>query len=157
MAITVPVDGQPISASTFGAPVANQLNQIVRMGGSFSRVATQSIPNNINTSITFDTETEDTNGFLTPPGTTITIPSGCAGLYVITSAFYTGAPGGALWIVLSTTTIPFTTPSNPVNAWASVTAIYQLPVGATISTTIWQNSGAAINTTGRLALYRLMV
>lgn len=55
----------------------NQPNVKVR------RVATQTINSGTNTLISFDTEDADDNGFFPSSGTTLTVPTGAGGLYVI--------------------------------------------------------------------------
>lgn len=64
-----------------------------RTGGSWRRVAFQSIPNTTPTAISWDTEDADTDGFLSPSSTTATIPAGLGGVYAVTAFGYAGADG----------------------------------------------------------------
>lgn len=54
-----------------------------RHGVILRRAATQSIPDATTTAISWDTEDQDTDGFIAVTGTTVTVPTGLAGLYSI--------------------------------------------------------------------------
>jgi len=54
-----------------------------RTGCTVSRAANQTLPFQTLTNISFDTESVDTDGFITVPSTSITIPAGLGGLYMI--------------------------------------------------------------------------
>ena len=58
-----------------------------RVGVRLRRVATQNVNSNTLTSVSWDTEDEDTNGFITVPNTLITIPAGLGGVYSVTVSF----------------------------------------------------------------------
>ena len=55
-----------------------------RFGCTLRRAAVQSIPDNVLTTISWDTQDEDLDNFISIPGTTITIPVGGSGIYSIT-------------------------------------------------------------------------
>lgn len=65
------IPDQGVESATFGNPVADAINL---SGGRWRRVATQSIPNNVQTTVTWDTEDHDTDGMIAVPNTTFTIP-----------------------------------------------------------------------------------
>lgn len=65
-----------------------------RTGVSVRRAANQSIADATTAAITFDTEDVDTDGFIAVSSTTITIPSGLGGLYVL-GWHITGESGGS--------------------------------------------------------------
>lgn len=151
MAITVPIPGDEISASTFGGPVANALN---RMGGTWRRAANQSIPSAAWTAIAWDTELADSHGFLTPTGTTVTIPAGGDGLYALTASAYTGLNATARLLITGVSD-NFTGVPDPVTGCCCPAVTLPLVAGNTIQVQIYQSSGSAINTNGRLELWRV--
>lgn len=129
-----------------------------RIGGQWRRVAVQSIPSGSLTAITFDTEDEDTDGFLTPPGATLTIPAGLGGIYVFSWTGYTNAEGGVVQLSLPNHGgMTPTARSNVYNAWATVTTVWPMAAGSTMNVAAWQGSGSAQNLTGRLNMYRVSV
>src|SRR6266540_549169 len=69
----MPSAGELIRASDIGGDVGCRLR----------RVAVQSINNITSTSISWDTEDQDTDGFIAVTSATITIPTGLGGLYAI--------------------------------------------------------------------------
>jgi hypothetical protein len=56
-----------------------------RVGCRLRRAANQSINSATTTSISWDTEDEDTDGFIAVTASTVTIPTGLGGLYAITA------------------------------------------------------------------------
>jgi hypothetical protein len=65
-----------------------------RTGGTWTRNANQSFPNATPTTLTFNAETTDSDGFLTPTSGTITIPAGQGGLYAFDLRYtWSASPG----------------------------------------------------------------
>lgn len=154
MAITVPQPGQQVSAELFGIPVANQLNAMVRVGGTWRRNAAQSIPAAVWTNITWDTEVNDTNAFFAPPGTTITIPAGQSGIYVCAMTLAVGLTAAAR-LTITGVTDPFTAPGDPITGYANVVYTGPLAAGNTIIASMFQNTGVAVNAYGRVELWKV--
>lgn len=160
MAIAVPQPGNDVSAELFGKPVADAVNALqlgtARMGGTWRRAANQAIPTAVGTTISWDTEDDDTNAFAVVPFTTLTIPAGCGGVYAVNGVAWTGSgSSGVVRLVASTYPNPFSAPTNPFDAWASVGFVGLLPAGSTISFAVQQGGGTTIQTTGKLSLYRI--
>src|SRR5688572_26574337 len=59
-----------------------------------TRAAAQSITSATPTDISWDQEDEDSAGYITVPGTTATVPSGKAGIYVVTVNLFWSAGVG---------------------------------------------------------------
>lgn len=150
MAFTRPEAGVGVSAEEFGQPVYDALK---RTGGRWRRVANQNLPAGAVTQMIFDTEDEDTGGFLTPPGSTITIPAGLGGLYVIVFSGYLGTVTGDVQLVAGGLT-SYGAPSVRTGS-AVATLITPLTPGNIIQASVWQNTAAPIQSVGWISLYRV--
>lgn len=126
-----------------------------RCGTRLRRVANQSINSAAPTAVSWDTEDEDTDGFITTPGTTVTIPSGLGGGFVIdaTGVFAT-PPGTRGYIEIVAAGRTFRAPINQNEDTFSVEAIRALAPGDTITVNVYQFTGAAVNWTGTLTILR---
>lgn len=74
--------------------VADELGQVggTRMGVTLRRIATQTLPDNADTTVSWDTETQDTHGLWTAGApTVVTIPTGGGGLWMITFGIVTAS------------------------------------------------------------------
>lgn len=118
------------------------------------RSATQAFLTTVADYISFDTETTDTSGFTTAiPTSTITIPSGKAGLYMIFAhvAGFLNHADDYVRIV--------TTPVNMQGAvngtYGSATGMVDLAAGNTVRLYIKNGSASTINVTARLYLIKL--
>jgi len=150
----VPLAGELIRASDIGGDVGCRLR----------RVANQSINNITETAISWDTEDQDTDGFITVTATTITIPTGLGGLYAITffaqaaanlqtrcyvdfnmTSTITGMPTDLRTVIM--------TNNNDSRYLAAVT----IPLNAADSFTasVFHTIGAATNHTAWLSCYRI--
>lgn len=130
----------------------NDLNdRLVNTAGRLRmrRAATQSIPNNASTAITWDTEDQDIGGFIVVPSTTVTIPVGLDGSFDAT--FRTGGNPGArtfleIVVTAATTGVPTdfrqTISVNETRGTVSATGL-PLVAGDTLSYNVFQNSGSA--------------
>src|SRR6266540_276541 len=79
------VTGVLVTAAQLNASYRDNLNFLNSTPGCrLRRVANQSINNITPTSITWDQEDLDTDGFITSPSTTVTIPAGLDGRFAIT-------------------------------------------------------------------------
>ena len=123
------------------------------------RAANQSINSNTPTDISFDTEDTDTDGMFAPTATTVTLPTGSAGIWSIT----------ALVIIASST---FGSGRNFIDITAGAN-VHRHPIGQTtedrggnsiivsladadtVKVTVYHEAGAARNVTARLEMYRL--
>lgn len=132
-----------------------------RTGTVLRRAATQSITTATDTQISFDTEDTDTDGFIAVTATTITIPSGLDGIYAITGAVAWASSPGAnsnVRIELGGTTGDYRTcvgTSTVAFQNQQVAATVGLSATNTISLRCYQSTGASINVTARLEVWRL--
>lgn len=159
---------QPLSGELWSSAGIDALYDRVtaletRHGCILRRAATQSITNNTPATITWDTEDEDTHGFIAVPATTVTIPSGSGGLYSVSfwvdfpnlaaatrvscSLGFTGLGTGYPpdWVAISNLTED--------EAWCSVSDIY-LPDAATVMFNLIHNEGSAQNVTAWASMHR---
>jgi len=122
-----------------------------RTGVRLRRVANQSIPNNggAPTSISWDTEDFDSDGFIPTPSTTITIPAGLGGLYsasVLVNLQAAAVFGGRSFVDFQTPAITWRCPIVPTFEGiftASITIAFA--AGDTFSIGVFQTSGGAVN------------
>lgn len=127
---------------------------------SASRVAAQSVPNNTATFITFDTENWDSDGYFAPSSTTVTIPAGRAGIYLVTYQTYgpnTAANYNELFQNGTSISIGAANGTNmAVNTLAAVgSIIVAASVGDAFTLKVLHQVGAAANITARMSLNRL--
>jgi len=115
--------------------------------------AVQSIPNATGTLITFDTEMQDTNGFvdLATNNTRITVPVGMDGLYVIFGniRFATAASATIIEIALrinASISIASEILGGGSDRAVNAGVIHPLVAGDFIDMMSYQNNGAALNT-----------
>lgn len=135
-----------------------------RTGVKLRRAATQTIANVSGVEISWDTEDYDSDAFIGVTSTTVTIPTGLAGIYAVTAGVLwaddpteTGGAesqlhmGGRFWRY-STTAL------NPLATRQFVTAIDVLAEADTITYEAYQNTGGNLNvTTAWLQAYRISV
>ena len=133
-----------------------------RTGFILRRAASQSVSNVTATDITWDTEDLDSDGFITVSATTVTIPSGCGGLYVITASVTCASnPGAAGYASITAAGNVFSYSlggGNTVgahNGSATGSCIMPCSAAATIKLTVFQDSGGAQNIQARLIGYRI--
>lgn len=135
-----------------------------RVGFSVRRAAVQSIPNSVATNISWDTEDEDTDGFISVTSTTATIPAGKAGLYVIT--YKTTPPNLTVSArTFSTINLGGTLPTGVPNGFRGITNVNEdichvvvttpLVAASTIICDTFHAEGSAQNYTAWLSCYRI--
>ena len=126
------------------------------VGCSLTKTANQSTSNATATAITFDSELKDTDAFHSTSSNTsrITIPTGKAGMYLITGQINwasnaTGVRDGAIYKNGVVMTQAFVQPATN-GAWSasSVSQIQELAVGDYIELFAYQTSGGALNING---------
>lgn len=134
-----------------------------RVGCRLRRAANQSIPAGGGgpTLISWDTEDFDPYGFITVTSSTITVPTGLGGMYVVT-ARDVGNFGGRsfldLQVVSSVTGVTGTFRALPDDVTAgpgTVTAVVPLAAADTLTLGIFQNSAGAANHTAWINLVRV--
>ena len=149
-----------------GAPVrfAGQ-----RIGGRWRRSTQTPIASGSQTSINWNIEDEDTDGFLSIASTTITIPAGLGGLYVITAKTEwdsaLGAAGAAirnLVIIVPTSTIAnfasqFRNNVDAADALNYAAVTIPLLGGDSFTVDVFQTSGVNHSVTAWLTCYRVGV
>lgn len=135
-----------------------------KRGANLSLAVAQSIPNNADTTIAFDTEDEDTSNYHAPAASSIIIPDGLAGMYVIAAqgAFTGNAVGSRRLSILNNGAVIAGSESDNAGAtttWrASAVVVASLVAGDVLTVTMFQNSGGALNTGAafnRLQVYRV--
>lgn len=156
MAFTRPIAGVGVSAEDFGQPVYDRLVGAVRNVGVWRRVANQPLPTNVQTAVSWDTELEDSSGFLTPPNTTIVVPAGMGGLYLVSTAIWCATDIAGVNIIFNQFPETYSARVSPQTGWGGVTAMVVLNAGATFQASAFQGSGATVQMTGRLTVARLV-
>lgn len=128
-----------------------------RTGVRLRRAAFQSVPNGTLTAISFDTEDADSDGFIAVTGATITIPTGCDGVYVMTAeVFVAAATTGQVTITTNTGStnnhnVDYVSPNqNP-----SITVVQALSATNTLQLLARQTTGGALNMSARFEMYRM--
>jgi hypothetical protein len=150
-----------ITTNTSSISTINASSPLTRIGCRIRRAANQSIANNTGTDISFDTEDQDTSGFFAPTSTTVTIPAGLGGIYVVT-VVVVGTTGGRslcdVKLSSSITGMPTIvrngqqgSTENRMSAWFSG----PLAAADTVACTVLQNSGGAANYTAWMSVYRM--
>lgn len=136
-----------------------------RTGGAWRRNANQSITDSTWTDVSWDAEDSDSDGFLTPTTTTITVPSGLGGLYQchayvrpqdsvaytrIDCRLFQGTTSRAIGSYYSTT-------PGADDAICSLSPLLVLAAADTIKLQILQVSGGSRNFKANIWLYRIGV
>lgn len=122
-----------------------------RVGWKLADSTNRSIPTGTTTytALTFATETTDTDGFFSAPGTTVTIPTGLGGLYVMTaSATWASSPGAnsvITFIVNGATGYRFPIGAATQMTLCSISVGITLAAADTVQLLVSQGSGGAIN------------
>lgn len=136
-----------------------------RVGGKWRRVAVQAVATGTPTLISWDTEDEDSDEFVTADAVTataITVPTGCDGLFFLSGQVGFAAPvGGArsfVDLVASSYTNPYResiSGAGETNGAAS--GWFDLTAGDTFGMSVFQGTGGPINVnSGLLHAYRLI-
>lgn len=148
----MPLAGERVKASDIPA----------RIGCRVRRVAAQSITTASATAMSWDTEDEDTHGFIAVTSTTVTIPSGYGGLYAITAHLNcSGITGsGAAIILVPTSSIAgtptdFLTPLDATRDRGTLGVTVPLLAGDSFVVQAFHGTGASVNFTGWLDCYRV--
>lgn len=134
-----------------------------RTGVRARRVANQNIPNNggAPTLVVWDTEDFDSDAFLPTPSGIITIPAGLGGVYVISVQFALQTAAifnGRSFIDFAAAGITWRWPLVPgFEGLVSASLTLQLAPADTVSTSLFQTSGGAVNIgpSSRLEFYRI--
>ena len=135
--------GDPYDLSLNDAWAAVVAGALTRTGMMASRTTNQSIPVATLTVITFPTEVSDTDGFFTPGGSTITIPTGKGGLYAISvvAVCTTGVGGG--YVRLTPSGVPNESWNSAMSGGAGTCSItVPLVPGDTISAGLYNPADA---------------
>jgi hypothetical protein len=129
-----------------------------RTGCTLRRAANQSAANATFTSVSWDTEVVDTDGFVAVPSTTVTIPSGLDGVYAITAYIdWQSLINGRQQVVITAGGV---TRSDDRQAASTghdhlVSVVAPLAAGNTIIVNALQISGGPVNLQARLDVWRL--
>lgn len=171
LAIEATVNG--LITGSIGGPIADLETDVAALeeevrhyGCRLRRAAVQSIPNNTATTVTWDTEDEDTDGFWTPGSPTIlTVPQN--GTYAMSyfnalqatpnqnrnliSIYVTSSIAGAQGVGIPQFRSNFIQPET----YISVTGVADLNAGDTISCDVYHQSGVAVNTLAWFSIHRV--
>lgn len=126
-----------------------------RTGVRLRRAAVQSIPDAATTAVSWDTEDYDSDGFITVPATTITIPAGLGGIYTISAScdpvsaptvrwFLDIQAGGRTWRASGAVT----------EDQLALSVTVDLAAAATVVINLFQDSAGAINYLAALEMFR---
>lgn len=123
-----------------------------RVGWSLTDSTNRSIPSGTGTftALTFATESTDTDGFFSAPGTAVTIPTGLGGIYaMVATATWASSPGANStmdFVVNGVTGYRFTIgAATQIYPVATIVLTIPLAAAATVSVRASQASGSAIN------------
>jgi hypothetical protein len=133
-----------------------------RTGCRLRRAAAQSIPDSSATSISWDTEDQDTDGFIAVTATTITIPSGLGGLYAITASIVPASSVNnrmlvdlALTSAITGMSTPLRNEGNTPSTRGSGTWVIPLLAADSFTVQIFHTHGSAKDFTAWLSCYRM--
>lgn len=127
-----------------------------RIGCSLRRAATQTINAGVQANITWDTEDQDTDGFIAVSSATITVPTGMDGLYTVGARLQTdaGMSTGALYLTVASDL--YGADWSPGAQYGSIASgPYPLAATNTVSLAAYNGYGSNRNFTGRITLYRI--
>lgn len=124
-----------------------------------ARTAGQAISTTTVTSISWDTETTDTDGFFAATSTTAaTIPSGFDGRYIISvNATFTGAPSTRDFLNLKVGSRIYVFPGNATEQTLSGFAAQRMTAGDTVQVSVFQQSGSTRGIQGTLEMERTAI
>jgi hypothetical protein len=131
-----------------------------RTGGRWRRVAAQSLPNTFTTAMIWDTEDQDSDGFGAPSNATITIPVGMGGVYAISCQLTSGTTvslSTRMSMTLNGVQINEDTSQTSNASNLTMSMVRQLAAADTLTASITNTTGGAINFTGVLDVWRLLV
>jgi hypothetical protein len=123
------------------------------VGCSLQRAANQSIATAPNTTIQWDTESYDTDGYIAVTSGTVTIPAGLGGMYAITTKSV-GAAGSASQLEIVAGGVGWAAP-NTIFAITTLSVVIPLVAGHTIVVNQYHTAGVNVNYTGYLIVDRL--
>lgn len=130
-----------------------------RTGCVLQRASQQTISNNSATSISFDSEISDTDGFITVPSGTITVPSGLAGVYAIslTTSWSAAVTSAGPAYILITAPSGRAWPKEFQSTQVSTSVVVGLNVSDTVTTTVYHavGGGLPLTVTAHLEMYRI--
>lgn len=127
-----------------------------RVGVTLRRAASQSIPDAAEASITWDTEDFDSHGFIAVPSTTITVPAGLGGVYVMTAIGQLPAePTVSQYSYITAAGQVYLNSAAAVRRFYFITAVANLNAGNGVTFTVFQDHTGAQNFTGRFEMFRL--
>jgi hypothetical protein len=143
---------------------ATGLKYVGFQGASVWKSANQNLTSASQTTITFDTEVFDTDGFHdnVTNNSRLTIPTGMSGKYLVTAKgdFSSNASGQrVVYHLVDGTLVNFA--SSAVNSashgsYISLSAVYQLTAGMYVEMALYQDSGSTLTTTGTAYYYTNM-
>lgn len=123
-----------------------------------SRAAGQAVSSGAVTSISFDTETTDTDGFFAPTSPTVTIPTGFGGRYLITfTCHWTGAPTTRTFTRAEIGGRVYNQASNGSETDQMMTVSMRLAAAQTLQFGVFQQSGATMGATATLEIQRTAI
>lgn len=136
-----------------------------RTGVTLRRTTNQTIPNSTQTDISWNVEDQDTDGFISVPSTTITIPSGLGGMYMFTyraSGSVIDDTARHFLSIALITSIASMPVYHRLPMWAfedlgEISVMLELAAGDTINCNVFQSGGSSQTFTAWLSMYRVMI
>jgi hypothetical protein len=107
--------------------------------------------------VTWEVESQDTDGFISVPGTTITVPAGLGGLYALTVTAVAGVGLGGQYLYVDPDTLPLIIADSPNTGLgqASVSAVAIFPAGETFTVVHNHNGVSSPTIDYQLWFYRI--
>ncbi len=127
-----------------------------RTGLRLTRSANQSINNNTDTSISWDTIALNSDGYISVPSTTITIPTGLGGTYSLTTnVTYASAAGTIHYVDIEAGGVSYRSAGISGDSLQTWTGVIALASADTVVIRTNQQSGGSLNCTARLEMFLL--
>jgi hypothetical protein len=124
-----------------------------RTGCVLQRAAAQTISATTVTTILFDSEILDSDGFITAPSGTITVPSGLAGVYAVSAALSWSAAGTSGSYMTITAPAGRAWPQEFTSTQIGNSTTVGLAAGDTVTLSVYHVVGGTV--TAHLEMYRL--
>lgn len=134
------------------------LDKLGRVAVRLGRNAGQAITANTQSFISWDTENEDTDGLITVPSTTITVPANLGGLYAITLNVLCNQACGTterMYVALGVVSESFLQPVGSGEVYGTVSVVYRVDAGQTVSASFFKQTGTGITITASLQMVRV--
>lgn len=145
-----------VTAAKIAAGAISYDKRAASSKGWWKRVANQSIPTVTPTFMSWDVETSDTDGFVSAvPTTTITVPTGKAGLYLIGATISGFLTTAASYIEIQVSTGTSNWRTTIAGTAGTVFAMADIAVNGTVKVSVNNANASSMNATGQLYMVKL--